>query len=221
MKTNYSGRNDVVVRRGSNSGLVILLLVGLLAFNLVKERISFGWNREPQKEIIYVHDQTNTNNKNTSDNTQTNTQPVAEVKKDLEINNKMTNSGSEFTEILKPTSNVKDNYGNEYRNAYVVNTWGDPSIYVTVNGDYSYIQGSFAVQKKQAKEFNHFVIYAYDEDGTEIYKSQTLYADNPDGLFISIPVSGCRTVRIKFSGCDRFFNSVDVICTGLYFSNQR
>ena len=220
MKANYAGRNDVVVRKNSNSGLLILLLVALLAFNLVKGGFSFGKNTETQKEVIYVREQTNTNNNNNSNNTQTNTKP-AEVKKDLEITNKMTNSGSKFTEILKPTSNVKDNFGNEYRNAYVVNTWGDPSIYVTVNSDYSYIQGSFAVQKKQAEVFNHFVVYAYDEDGTEIYKSQTLYADDPEGLFISIPISGCRTVRIKFSGCDRCFNSVDVICTGLYFSNQR
>ncbi len=222
MNSNYEGRNEVAVRRGGSNitGLVILFLAGMLAYNLISGGFSFGFTKEPQKEIVYIYQQPKSNN-DSSNNTQKNTEPVREEKSDLEITNKMTNSGSKFTEIVKPTSNVKDNYGNQYRNAYLVNTWGDPSIYVTVNNDYKYIQGSFAVLSKQADVFNHFVIYAYDEDGTQIYKSQTLYADNPDGLFISIPVSGCRTVRIKFSGCDRTYNSVDVICTGLFFSNQR
>lgn len=215
MEMKTTGRKDTAGNKGSLVIVAVLLLAAVLAFKLVRDGISLFQSKEPQKEIVYIYNQPE-NNSSQADN-----ESAAVTKPDLEIGNKMTNSGSKFTEILKPTSNVKDNYGKEYRNAYVVNTWGDPSIYVTVNEEYSYIQGSFAVQKKQAEAFNHFMIRAYDEDGTEIYTSQTLYADNPDGLFISIPVSGSRTVRIKFSGCDRYFNSVDVICTGLFFSNQR
>ena len=209
--TDYRTMNNppVIYRKRNPLPALLLAVIGLLT-GFITAKLLITENNAPQKEVIYIP------------------QPVIKITDDdkgkekvanLDITNNDVHSGTPYTEIFIQSNNLVDNFGNTYGNAYRLRA-NDASVYVTVNGDYRYIKGTFAIMKDSASVFNHFVIYAYDEDGTQIYKSETIDPSHPEPLDICIKVSGCKTVRIKFSGYDRFFNSLEVISTGLYFSNS-
>lgn len=130
------------------------------------------------------------------------------------ISDKVNTSYNDPWSIFTVKNNLTDNVGNFYETAYTLSAYGQQITYV-LNGEYSSLSGSLAVDERHRDCFGSVSVDIYDENNNHIYESERITRDNPDPVFINCNVTGLERVTIQFNGCNTSgVGLVDLISEG-------
>jgi len=134
------------------------------------------------------------------------------------IGNKVETSYNDSWDIFTSRNSLTDNVGNSYQNAYSLyaNNGANPEeITYILNGEYSSLYGTIAVDESDRDSFREVWVNIYDENNNHIYESSHITREHPNPLYISCNVTDLERVTVQFIGITRDATmGVDLISEG-------